>query len=69
MHTPRGQIVKNKCLIATGLCQVSSEKSYSKTPTIATMQTSKIEKTQYYWTFGQTKNHLLTKLLLSIDGI
>jgi len=69
MHTPRGKIVKSKPSKAIASCQVSSENGYSKTPTIATEQTSKSEKAQYYWTFGQTKNHLPTKYLLSIDGI
>ncbi len=68
MHTPRGLIVKNKHLTATDSCQVYSKNSYSKTPTITTMQIFKIEKAQYYWTFRQNKNHLPIKFFLSIDG-
>ena len=68
MHTPRGLIVKNKHLAATSSCQVSSENGNSKTPTIATRQKHKARKWLKYSTFGQNKNRLLIKIVLSIDG-
>ena len=52
-----------------GLSPDMLENTLSSLQRIDTRKTPKTGNAQYYWIFAQNKNHLSTKILLSIDGI
>jgi hypothetical protein len=52
-----------------GSCQVFSENDYQKQQLLLQVNPHKRGKARKQQTLGQTKNHLPTKFLLSIDGV
>ena len=69
MHTPRGLIVKYKHLATKVRVKYPPKTATLKHQLLLQDKKYKAQKWLNSSTFGQTKNHLSTKFLLSIDGI